>query len=110
MQQHNASAVIGPTSSSEGVVCALVAALYKIPVVSFAATAAALSNKIQYPYFLRNVPSDVAQAQAAASLLALINQTKVVVLYSDDTYGQVLMRHANSAETLRTGAQSSICS
>lgn len=41
----------------------------QMPQISYLSTSASLSNHDRYPYFLRTVPSDTAQAQAILSIM-----------------------------------------
>lgn len=56
--------------------------VFRIPQVGYSATTPDLSDKEQFGYFLRVVPSDVFQAQAINRLLHHYNWTYVAVLYS----------------------------
>lgn len=53
----NVVAVIGSLTSSVTKQVAAVLSAIGIPQVSFASTSPDLSNRVLYPYFLRNVPS-----------------------------------------------------
>jgi Receptor family ligand binding region len=53
--------VLGPLTSSVAVAVAQILGTFKIPVVSTYATVNSLSDKSQYPFFLRLVPSELTQ-------------------------------------------------
>lgn len=53
--------IIGPSRTSTATRVASLMRDMQVPIVSFAATRAELSNMTEYPTFLRTVPSDVHQ-------------------------------------------------
>ncbi|KAJ7377824.1 hypothetical protein OS493_026392 [Desmophyllum pertusum] len=64
--------------------------------ISYASTAADLSNKKRYPRFFRTCASDVHQAQALAELVTHFNWRRVSTIASSDGYAKSL---ADSFET-----------
>lgn len=56
-------------SSVCSVQMASVLRVIQMPQISYLSTSASLSNDDRYPYFLRTVPSDTAQAQAIISIM-----------------------------------------
>ena len=58
-----------------------------IPVVSYAASSPDLDDRLNFPYFLRSVPSDVEQAKAMVSVIKEMKWEYVSVLYVDNNYG-----------------------
>ena len=58
-----------------------------IPVVSYAASSPDLDDRLNFPYFLRSVPSDVEQAKAMVSVIQEMKWEYVSVLYVDNNYG-----------------------
>lgn len=56
-------------SSVFSVQMASVLRVIQMPQISYLSTSASLSNYDRYPYFLRTVPSDTAQAQAILSIM-----------------------------------------
>ena len=62
--------------------------LFNIPLISYGATASVLSDKLQYPDFLRTVPPDNYQGKALADIVNYFNWTYVVAMSSSDVYGQ----------------------
>ena len=79
--------VVGPAYSNEAVHITPFMNLFEIPLVSYSATSAKLSNKDEYKYFSRTVTSDDFQIPAIIDLLVYFNWTYVSVLYSDEAYG-----------------------
>uniref|UniRef100_A0A4W4FQ68 Olfactory receptor C family, w1 n=1 Tax=Electrophorus electricus TaxID=8005 RepID=A0A4W4FQ68_ELEEL len=57
------------------------------PTVSYFASCACLSDKKQFPYFFRTVPSDSFQASAVARLIKHLGWSWVGMLGTDDDYG-----------------------
>ena len=58
-----------------------------VPVVSYAASSPDLDDRLNFPYFLRSVPSDVEQAQAMVSVIKEMKWEYVSLLYVDNNYG-----------------------
>ncbi|CAI5439226.1 unnamed protein product [Caenorhabditis angaria] len=81
-------AVIGPGKSSSTIAVQNLLQVFRIPQVGYSATTPDLSDKEQFGYFLRVVPSDRHQAQAIHRLLNHFNWTYVAVLYSAGNYGE----------------------
>ncbi|XP_028400072.1 metabotropic glutamate receptor-like [Dendronephthya gigantea] len=87
--------LVGPPKSEEAVYTAKVLDVFEIPVISYSATSEKLSDKKQFKYFSRTVPSDVSQAKAIVDFFRYFNWTYVNAVYSDDwygTYGMKLLR------------------
>lgn len=58
-----------------------------IPVVSYSASSADLDSKIDFPYFLRTVPSDVYQAKVMLDIVKTMKWEYVGLLYVKNNYG-----------------------
>jgi ABC-type branched-subunit amino acid transport system substrate-binding protein len=56
--------VIGPLLSTVAVAVSQVLSVFHIPVLGLKSTANTLSDKTQYPYFMRIVPPDLAEERA----------------------------------------------
>ena len=82
-------ALIGGSSSSNTIPVASVAAVLKIPQISFSATSPALSDKQLYPYF-RTVPPDSIQGKAFWQWIVNFDIPRVVCLYGQEPYGEGL--------------------
>ena len=82
--------LIGGQRSSVAMPVASVAAGFKVPQIAFGATSFLLSNKASYPYFLRTVPPDSIQGLALWGWITYFNVPQVVVLFSQEPYGQGL--------------------
>ncbi|MBN3308585.1 CASR protein, partial [Amia calva] len=80
--------IIGDASSSGSMVVARTLGVFSIPMVSYFASCACLSDKEKFPAFFRTVPSDYFQARAMAKLLKLFGWMWVGVIAGDDDYGK----------------------
>ncbi|KAF7698798.1 hypothetical protein HF521_003540 [Silurus meridionalis] len=80
--------IIGDARSSASIVVADTLSVFGIPMISYFASCACLSDRNKYPTFLRTVPSDAFQAKAMARLLYLMGWTWVGVVSGDDAYGK----------------------
>ncbi|CAD6184781.1 unnamed protein product [Caenorhabditis auriculariae] len=81
-------AVIGPGKSSSTIAVQNLLQVFRIPQVGYSSTTPDLSDKEQFGYFLRVVPSDEWQAQAINRLLHHYNWTYIAVVYSAGNYGE----------------------
>ena len=79
--------LIAGGSTATSIFVAKVANLYKVPMISWAATSDELSDKTRFPYFLRSVPPDRLQVGAIIDILLKYNWKYVSLVYSEDTYG-----------------------
>lgn len=84
----NVDVIVGDVCSGASLAAMSVANKYQIPMVSAASTSTALSTAGDY--FFRTVPSDKYQGQFAAAKMLKQGLKKVVVAYSDGSYGQSL--------------------
>ncbi|XP_036441248.1 LOW QUALITY PROTEIN: extracellular calcium-sensing receptor-like [Colossoma macropomum] len=80
-------ALVGETTSTPSISIARMLGLFGIPQVSHFATCACLSDKRQYPAFLRTVPSDHYQAAALAKIVKHFGWTWIGAVRSDSDYG-----------------------
>ena len=90
--QHNGtvlgvSGVVGAASSGVSIAVASLLRLFKIPQISYASTAKALSDKTRFDYFFRTIPPDSLQTRVMVDLIQQFNWTYVYAIYSEDTYG-----------------------
>uniref|UniRef100_A0A8D2DBU9 G-protein coupled receptors family 3 profile domain-containing protein n=1 Tax=Sciurus vulgaris TaxID=55149 RepID=A0A8D2DBU9_SCIVU len=81
-------AVVGDTQSALSVPMARLLGLYKFPQVSHSSTLPILSDKAQFPSFLRTLASDLTSCYAVTQLVVQLGWTWVDILAQDDDYGQ----------------------
>ncbi|KAI5077416.1 hypothetical protein GOP47_0007240 [Adiantum capillus-veneris] len=79
-------AIVGPQSSAVAQFVAHIGSATNVPLVSFGATDPNLSE-MQYPFFIRVVPSDRLQMEAVAAFIANYGWKEAVVFHMDDDYG-----------------------
>lgn len=80
--------VVGGSYSSVSLQVANLFRLFRIPQVSPASTAKALSDKGRYEFFARTVPPDTYQAKAIMDVLELFNWSYVSTIHSEGSYGE----------------------
>ncbi|XP_019222791.2 extracellular calcium-sensing receptor-like [Oreochromis niloticus] len=80
-------AVVGESGSTPSISMSRIISPFNIPQVSPSATCTCLSDKQQYPGFLRTIPSDQFQAAALAKLIKQFGWTWIGAVRSDSDYG-----------------------
>ena len=78
--------IVGPAATSVTLTVASIFDL-QVPLVGYASSYPALSNKHLYKSFLRTIPSDSLQSKAMADLVSFFKWEYVSVIFNDDTYG-----------------------
>ncbi|KAM4824995.1 vomeronasal type-2 receptor 26-like [Thomomys bottae] len=81
-------AVVGDTRSTLSMSMARLLGLYRFPQVSYASTLPVLSDKTQFPSFLRTVASDLTTSRAVTQLVLHFAWSWVGILAQDDDFGQ----------------------
>uniref|UniRef100_A0A8C0XA64 G-protein coupled receptors family 3 profile domain-containing protein n=1 Tax=Castor canadensis TaxID=51338 RepID=A0A8C0XA64_CASCN len=82
------AALVGDTRSVLSVSMARLLGLYKFPQISYASTLPILSDKTQFPFFLRTVASDLTISHAVTQLVLHFGWSWVGILAQDDDFGQ----------------------
>lgn len=81
------AAVVTLSGSSVTLQTASLLSELRIPIIAAAASSPDLDDRLNYPYFLRTVPSDVEQAMAMVSIIKQMGWKYVSVLFVDNNYG-----------------------
>ncbi|XP_060928482.1 extracellular calcium-sensing receptor-like [Limanda limanda] len=81
-------AVIGDGGSTQSLVVARFLGVFHVPQVSYFSSCACLSDKKQFPAFLRTMPSDFFQVDALVQLVKHFGWSWVGVIAGDDAYGR----------------------
>ncbi|KRX23367.1 Metabotropic glutamate receptor 5 [Trichinella nelsoni] len=79
----NLVAVIGPGSSDVSIAVQNLLQVFHIPQVGYSATTKALSDKTEFKYYMRMVPSDSWQAKAIVDIVKYFHWSYVAVVYTD---------------------------
>uniref|UniRef100_A0A667Z0I5 Olfactory receptor C family, w1 n=1 Tax=Myripristis murdjan TaxID=586833 RepID=A0A667Z0I5_9TELE len=80
--------LIGDGGSTQSLVVARFLGVFHVPQVSYFSSCACLSNKKEFPAFLRTMPSDLFQVDALVQLVKHFRWTWVGVIAGDDAYGR----------------------
>uniref|UniRef100_A0A915JTI3 Receptor ligand binding region domain-containing protein n=1 Tax=Romanomermis culicivorax TaxID=13658 RepID=A0A915JTI3_ROMCU len=90
----NLAAVIGPGSSDPSIAVQNLLQVFHIPQIGYSATSSHLSDKIEFKYYMRVVPSDGWQARALVDLVRYFNWTYIAVVYSSG--GRIFTKYYRS--------------
>uniref|UniRef100_A0A667X6D6 Olfactory receptor C family, r1 n=1 Tax=Myripristis murdjan TaxID=586833 RepID=A0A667X6D6_9TELE len=84
--------VIGGSSSVTGKILSTILAPLSVPLISYLASCACLSDRRKFPNFFRTIPSDVYQARAIARLAIRLNWTWVGAVVANTNYGHMAIQ------------------
>ncbi|XP_033883756.2 vomeronasal type-2 receptor 1-like [Acipenser ruthenus] len=82
------AALLGTGGSALSIATARILGLYYFPQVSYCSSCTVLSDKFQFPSFLRTIPNDDFQSKAMANLVVYFGWTWVGTIAADDDYGK----------------------
>ena len=80
--------VIGTDTSSSSRATAVVSGVFGIPQLSYWATSSTLDNKVDYPLFMRSIPTDDALAFSVCKYWVSKGYKFASVVYVNDNYGE----------------------
>ena len=83
-------AIVGPARSVVSMPTAIIAGVgYNIPQISYWSTSKKLSDKDDYPFFMRTIPSDHAVANAVCNFWSEeMGYTRAAIIHASDPYAQ----------------------
>ncbi|KAG7470970.1 hypothetical protein MATL_G00119540 [Megalops atlanticus] len=99
---HSVPVIIGEASSTQSMILSRTLGPLDIPLVSYQASCACLSDRSAYPNFFRTIPSDFYQARAMAQLAKRFGWTWVGAIGADNDYGRLAIQ-AFSEEVKEAG-------
>ena len=74
--------------------------LFQIPQISYGSSASLLSDRVQYDFFFRTLPSDSYLSRAMADAVAHFKWSYIIALHSDDIFGtsgmEVILKNIRS--------------
>ncbi|XP_055452840.1 vomeronasal type-2 receptor 1 [Psammomys obesus] len=82
------AALVGSGGSSLSVAASRILGLYYVPQVGYTSSCSILSDKFQFPSYLRVVPSDTVQSEAMVNLIKHFGWVWVGTIAADDDYGK----------------------
>ncbi|KAJ6669372.1 hypothetical protein lerEdw1_008181 [Lerista edwardsae] len=82
------AAVIGAGGSTLSIASSRILGLYYFPQVGYASSSSLLSDKYQFPTYLRTIPSDAQQSKGMADLVHHFGWRWVGTIAADDDYGK----------------------
>nr|XP_014350173.1 PREDICTED: extracellular calcium-sensing receptor-like [Latimeria chalumnae] len=97
------AAIVGDGPSQTSIPIARLLGIYRYPQISFASSVISLSDKLEFPSFFRNIPSDDFQAVGLARLVMHFGWIWVGLLAEDNDYGQGI--HIVKEEIVKAGGE-----
>uniref|UniRef100_H3BZ05 Olfactory receptor C family, r1 n=1 Tax=Tetraodon nigroviridis TaxID=99883 RepID=H3BZ05_TETNG len=84
--------LIGPASSTTGIMLSSILQTLSVPIISFLASCPCLSDRTKFPTFFRTIPSDIYQARAMAQLAIRFHWTWIGAVVVNNDYGQLAIQ------------------
>ncbi|XP_048468900.1 taste receptor type 1 member 1-like [Rhincodon typus] len=94
-----ASVLIGPLKSDAAVITSNILSLLDVPQISYGASSEQLSDKTEYPNFMRTIPNDENQIEAIILLIQKFRWNWITVIGSSSDYGEIGKRKMISGAT-----------
>ncbi|XP_059510412.1 taste receptor type 1 member 1-like [Stegostoma tigrinum] len=94
-----ASVLIGPLNSDAAVITSNILSLLDVPQISYGASSEELSDKTEYPNFMRTIPNDENQIEAIVLLIQKFQWNWITVIGSSSDYGEIGKRKVISGAT-----------
>ncbi|XP_039608544.1 extracellular calcium-sensing receptor-like [Polypterus senegalus] len=88
-------AIVGEPLSTHSIAVSRTVGVFSMPMISFCASCSCLSNKLEFPSFLRTAPSDAFQIKVMAEIIKHYRWTWVGTVGTDDDYGRYELRSLN---------------
>ncbi|XP_069754002.1 extracellular calcium-sensing receptor-like [Narcine bancroftii] len=88
----NVAAIVGCDGSTSSIVTSRTIGSFGVPLVSPYSTCSCLSDKQEYPTFLRTIPSDEYQSKVLAELVRVFGWTWIGTIRSNNDYGNFGMQ------------------
>ncbi|XP_010863653.1 extracellular calcium-sensing receptor [Esox lucius] len=86
------SIIIGDSASTQSIIVARTLGPFGVPLISYQASCACLSDRRAFPNFFRTIPSDVYQARTMARLAQRFGWTWVGAIVADNDYGRLAIQ------------------
>ena len=87
--EDDAFGIVGAAFSTISIASSYIFMNAGVPQVSFASTSPQLSEKGNYPFFVRTVPPDSAQSAMISKFFYELGWRKVAAIHTDDEYGKL---------------------
>uniref|UniRef100_A0A8D2LPW5 G-protein coupled receptors family 3 profile domain-containing protein n=1 Tax=Varanus komodoensis TaxID=61221 RepID=A0A8D2LPW5_VARKO len=82
------AAIVGAGGSTLSIASSRILGLYYFPQVGYASSSLLLSDKYQFPTYLRTIPSDLVQSKGMADLVHHFGWRWIGTIAADDDYGK----------------------
>ncbi|XP_051892677.1 taste receptor type 1 member 2-like [Pristis pectinata] len=86
--RYQPTVVIGPLHSDAAIITNKILSLFEVPQISYGASSDELSDRTQYPTFMRTTPNDENQIEAILLLIQKFRWNWITVITGDNDYGE----------------------